>query len=141
MASKTPKQIGDEAAKKAECFVRSEMIKANLGLDRGLEKLSQLLECTKPVAATVVRKSGKSKEQPDADSTTCDFIEVPDNAAQAKALDMLFSLGDYYPDKKLKAEVNHSGSIMAAVAAHLSDPQKPTKKDTGRAKKAKPKRL
>lgn len=106
------------------CETRKEMIKANLGLDRGLGKLNQLLECTKPIAATVIHKAGKGKGARDADETTMDFVEVPDNQSQAKALDMLFTLGDYYPCKKLKADVNHSGSIMAAVASHLSNKPK-----------------
>ncbi len=132
--------LPDETTKKVSsdimCETRKAMIKANLGLDRGLTKLDQLLECTKPIAATVVRKSGKSKNAKDADESTTDFIEVPDNQSQAKALDILFTLGDYYPTKKIKADLNHSGSIMAAVANYMSNP---VKEDKGQAEKSKPK--
>jgi hypothetical protein len=108
------------AGKQIMCETRRRMEAADLGLGRGLRKLDQLLESTKPIAATVIHQAGKGKEARDADSTTTDFVEVPDNQTQVKALDILLSLGDYYPDKKIKAEVNHSGSIMAAVASHLS---------------------
>ena len=108
--------------KRIMCETRRRMEAADLGLGRGLKKLDQLLESTRPIAATVIHQAGKSKGARDADSTTTDFVEVPDNQAQCKALDMLLSLGDYYPDKKIKAEVNHTGSIMAAVASHLSQP-------------------
>jgi len=93
------------------CETRRKMEAAGLGLDRGLTKLDQLLEATKPISCI----KGK-----DADGGTVDFVDTPDNQAQCKALDMLLSLGDYYPTKKFKGEVNHSGSIMAAVAKHMS---------------------
>lgn len=93
---------------------------ADLGLGRGLKKLDQLLESTKQIAATVIHTAGKSKGPKEADSVTTDFVEVPDNQTQVKALDILLSLGDYYPEKKIKADLNHTGYIMAAVASQLS---------------------
>jgi hypothetical protein len=114
-------RLSSEASKEVMCETRRRMEESNLGLTRGLSKLDQLLEATKPIAATVIRKAGKDKDAHDADSATTDFIEVPDNQAQAKALDMLLSLGDYYPDKKFKGTVNVEGSIMAAVAARLGE--------------------
>ena len=108
------------AGKEIMCETRRRMEKADLGLGRGLRKLDQLLESTKPIAATVIHTAGKSKGARDADSVTTDFVDVPDNQTQVKALDILLSLGDYYPDKKIKAEVNHSGNIMASVASYLS---------------------
>lgn len=110
------------------CETRRRMEAADLGLGRGLKKLDQLLESTKPIAATVIHTAGKNKGAKDADSTTTDFVEVPDNQTQVKALDILLSLGDYYPDKKLKAEVNHTGSIMASVASYLSQPPEKAEK-------------
>ncbi len=117
-----------EAGKQVMCETRRRMEAADLGLGRGLKKLDQLLESTKPIAATVIHQAGKGKGARDADSTTTDFVEVPDNQTQVKALDILLSLGDYYPDKKIKAEVNHSGSIMASVASYLSQPPEKVEK-------------
>lgn len=110
MVQKTPKQIGEEAARRAECVVRREMEKAGLGLDRGLKKLDELLECTRPISCI----KGK-----DADGGTVDFVDVPDNPSQAKALDMLFTLGDYYPDKKIKQDLRVEGieDILRALDA------------------------
>jgi hypothetical protein len=101
-----------KAGQEVMCETRRRMEESNLGLTRGLTKLDQLLEATKPISCI----RGK-----DADGGTVDFVDVPDNAAQAKALDMLLSLGDYYPDKKFKGTVNVEGSIMAAVAARLGE--------------------
>jgi hypothetical protein len=84
------------------CETRRKMEEADLGLDRGLRKLGELLECTKSVSCI----KGK-----DADGGTVDFVDVPDNPTQAKALDMLLTLGDYYPDKKIKANIRHTGSL------------------------------
>ncbi len=131
------------AGKQVMCETRRRMEAADLGLSRRLKKLDQLLESTKPIAATVIHQAGKGKGARDADSTTTDFVEVPDNQTQVKALDILLSLGDYYPDKKIKAEINHSGSIMAAVASHLSQPPKKAenkvKDHKAKGKKVKPK--
>jgi hypothetical protein len=93
-----------------------------------MEKLDDLLNAQKPIAATVIHKAGKSKGARDADESTTDFIDVPDNQVQIKALDMAFTLRDDYPYKKLKADVNHSGSIMTAVAAYMSSPPETPKK-------------
>ena len=134
---KSKSDIGEEKTKQVMCETRRCMEAADLGLGRGLRKLDQLLESTKPIAATIIHKTGKGKDARDADSTTTDFVEVPDNQAQCKALDILLSLGDYYPDKKIKADVNHSG-IMATVAAYLSQaPEKAAKEPMDREAKAK----
>ncbi len=101
---------------------RVAMEKNGIGLDLMylLGRVKYLCEATKPIAATIIKKPGKSKAAQDADSTTTDFIEVPDNAAIAKGTDMALTLGGHYPPKEIKADVNHSGSIMQAVAAHFS---------------------
>jgi len=81
----------------------------NLGVHRGLSKLDELLEATKPIAALVIGKPGKDKKSKDADEATHDFVDVPDNQTQIKALDMLFKLNGSYPSEK--HEVNHTGDI------------------------------
>jgi hypothetical protein len=83
--------------------------KMNLGLDRGLSKLGELLEATRPIAALIVGKPGKDKKSKEADEATHDFVDVPDNPTQIKALDMLFKLNSAYPSEK--HEVTHSGDI------------------------------
>ncbi|HSW65048.1 MAG TPA: hypothetical protein VLH56_17315 [Dissulfurispiraceae bacterium] len=103
------------------------MEKAGFTFQRLMEKLDELMNAQKPIAATVVHKAGKGKGAKDADETTMDFVDVPDNQVQIKALDMAFTLRDDYPCKKIKADVNHFGSIMAAVSAHLSKEQPPPK--------------
>jgi hypothetical protein len=127
---------GVEDGKKIMSETQQALDDAGLGLDRALAKIEQLLEATKPISCI------KGKE---ADGGTVDFVDVPDNQTQVKALDILLTLGNHYPPKELKAEVNHSGSIMAAVANILSKPM-PAKtpgmdisKFTKPAKKAKPK--
>lgn len=110
------------------CETRRLMEKAGFTFPRLMEKLDDLMNAQKPIAATVIHKAGKGKGARDADESTTDFIDVPDNQVQIKALDMAFTLRDDYPCKKVKADVTHSGSIMAAVAAHMSEPEKPKKK-------------
>ncbi|MEN6423303.1 MAG: hypothetical protein ABFD76_15290 [Smithella sp.] len=83
--------------------------KMDLGLDRGLSKLSELLEAQKPIAALIVNKPGKDKKSKDADEATHDFVDVPDNQTQIKALDMLFKLNSAYPSEK--HDVNINGDI------------------------------
>jgi hypothetical protein len=48
--------------------------------------------------------------------------------ARAKATDQSIVVLDMKPCEKKKIDVNHSGSIMAAVAAHLSQEPPTTKK-------------
>jgi hypothetical protein len=106
----TPKDQKDAesiaAGKQVMCETRLRMEAADLGLNRGLAKLNQLLESTKPISCI------KGKE---ADGGTVDFVDVPDNQAQCKALDMLLNLGDYYPDKKLKHDVNLKGDLTVNI--------------------------
>ncbi len=110
-------RAGIEAGQEVMCETRRKMEASNLGLDRGLDKLNQLLEATKPISCI----KGK-----DADGGTVDFIDVPDNQAQAKALDMLLTLGDYYPDKKIKANVNVNAdkAIFEAAREALNEYRK-----------------
>lgn len=92
------------AGQEVMCETRRKMEAANLGLDRGLSKLNELLEATKPISCI----KGK-----DADGGTVDFVDVPDNQAQVKALDILLSLGDYYPDKRVKNK--HEGEVKLKI--------------------------
>ena len=106
---------------------------AGLGLDRGLEKLNQLLEATKPISCI------KGKE---ADGGTFDFVDVPDNQTQVKALDILLTLGDHYPGKKIKAEVSIglADLLLAEVDGSTTDlPSKRAIKAKRKVKKSKPK--
>ncbi|MDD5006428.1 MAG: hypothetical protein PHS33_08040 [Candidatus Omnitrophica bacterium] len=109
-----------EAGVEARKETLAAMNEMDLGLTRGLSKLNDLLEAQKPIAALIVGKPGKDKKSKDADEATHDFVDVPDNQTQIKALDMLFKLGDHYPSQKIDANVNHQGNIMAAVVNHLS---------------------
>jgi hypothetical protein len=85
------------------------------GLTRSyyLQKLKGLCECTKPISATVIHKAGKSKGAQDADSTTTDFIDVPDNAVQLNAIKTVIALyGDAAPEKR---DVNIHGEISTLL--------------------------
>jgi hypothetical protein len=128
LMSKQDQDISLQASNNALCKTRQQMEKAGFTFPRLMEKLDDLMNAQKPIAATVVHKAGKGKGAKDADETTMDFVDVPDNQVQIKALDMAFNLRDDYPCKKIKADVNHSGSIMAAVASHLSQEPKKVEK-------------
>lgn len=108
-------ELGRDSGREAACETRKQMEAAGFTFQRLMEKLDDLLNAQKPISCI------RGKE---ADGGTVDFIDVPDNQAQIKALDMAFTLRDDYPCKKLKADVNHSGSIMAAVAGYLSKEKK-----------------
>jgi hypothetical protein len=106
------------------------MQKADLGLGRGLQKLNQLLEATKPISCI------KGKE---ADGGTVDIVDVPDNQTQVKALDILLTLGDHYPGKKIKAEVSIglADLLLAEVDGTTTDlPSKRVTKGKGKVKKS-----
>ena len=61
-----------------------ELMEKHLPDGRLLTKHEQLLEATKPISARIVGK--------DADEGTDDFIEVPDNPVQAKALELAYKI-------------------------------------------------
>jgi hypothetical protein len=95
------------------CEWAKRLTRAGLGVKAATKTHRELLEATKPVSCTIVRKSGKDKSAPDADETTTDFIEVPDWAARAKGLDMLYSIHGAYAEKKVKATVD--GNLTVKV--------------------------
>lgn len=94
---------GIEAGIEVMNETRKALLDADLGLSRGLRKLNQLLEATKPR----LRRHLSCIKGKDADGGSVVFVDIPDNQTQIKALDMLLNLGDYYPSKKINAEVNH----------------------------------
>lgn len=98
--------ISQENGRKVMCEWAKRLTRAGLGVKAATKTHRELLEATKPVSCTIVRKSGKDKSAPDADETTTDFIEVPDWAARAKGLDMLYSIHGAYAEKKVKALVD-----------------------------------
>jgi hypothetical protein len=91
LPSEKRKKLSNDAGQEAKCETRRIMESKNLGLDRGLVKLEQLLEATKPIPS--------AKRM------------VPDNQAQGHALDVLLTLGDYYPTKKVKGDLNIKGAL------------------------------
>ena len=87
---------------------QQELKKAGFGLPKLIVKLGELLEAQKPISCI------KGKE---ANGGTVDFVDVPDNQTQIKALDMAFELGDHYPSKKVTAEVKHEfGELPVEVS-------------------------
>lgn len=101
----TVKQNAEKAAKFAMSQTERELKRAGLSLSFGMKKLKALLDAQKTVSCI----SGK-----DAGAGSVDFVEVPDNPTQLKALDMLFTLGDHYPAKKMEhggeVKINHDVS-------------------------------
>ena len=83
---------------------------AGMGLPRLVVKLGELLDAQKSISCV----SGK-----DAGTKTMDFIAVPDNATQIKALDMAFNLGDHYPSKKVTADLNHNINELSPEVSSL----------------------
>jgi len=63
------------------------------------QKINDLLDATKPIAATVINKPGKSKSAKDADESTTDFIEVPDNTVQLNTTKLALQLKGYLVEK------------------------------------------
>jgi hypothetical protein len=72
------------------------MDKAGLTDDRLFEKLDALVEAQRTVSAI----GGK-----DANAGTVDFVDVPDNPVQLKALEMAFKLKDKFPSSKVDQTV------------------------------------
>lgn len=103
-----------------EVVTTRQKIMAQHGLDLSFfcGKIKGLCDATKSVSCI----SGK-----DADSKTVDFVDVPDNMAIAKGIDLGLNLGGFYPPKELKADVNHSGNIMATVIKVLNDRRRESK--------------
>jgi hypothetical protein len=98
-------QVVDEIVAKRE----GRLEKAGITRSRYLDKLNALLDATKPISCV------RGKE---ADGGTVDFVDVPDNRVQLDAVKVVIALyGDAAPEK---IDVNHSGSIMGAVAKVLS---------------------
>jgi hypothetical protein len=121
---------GIEAGQQIMSETQKALDAAGLGLGRGLEKLNQLLEATKPISCI------KGKE---ADGGTVDFVDVPDNQTQVKALDILLTLGDHYPGKKIKAEVSVglADLLLAEVDGTTTGlPSARTTKGKGKVKKS-----
>lgn len=65
------------------------MEELNLSDHRLFTKLSDLLDAQKPISGLINSK--------DADEKTMDFIDVPDNQTQVKALDIALKLKGRYP--------------------------------------------
>jgi hypothetical protein len=108
---------GIEAGQQIMSETQKALDAAGLGLGRGLEKLNQLLEAE--------RTSG--------DET------YPDNQTQVKALDILLTLGDHYPGKKIKAEVSVglADLLLAEVDGTTTGlPSARTTKGKGKVKKS-----
>lgn len=111
--------VSKENGRKVMCEWAARLTRAGLGVKAATTCHKELLSATKQVSCTVVRKGGKDKSCPDADSTTVDFIEVPDWAARAKGLDILYSIHKTYAEKKVKATVD--GNLTVKVV-NYSEP-------------------
>lgn len=101
----TVKQNAEKAAKFAMSQTERELERAGLSLSVGMKKLKALLDAQKTVAGSV------------------DFVEVPDNPTQLKALDMLFTLGDHYPAKKME----HGGEVKIHHDVSLTNLERATR--------------
>lgn len=86
---KDPNQAAYE--NKINLDIDSLMAKAGLTDDRLFSKLENLVEAQRTVSAVGGR---------DADAGTVDFVDVPDNPVQLKALEMAFKLKDKFPTTK-----------------------------------------
>lgn len=116
MAKGLDPAVSKENGQKVMCEWAKRLSRAGLGVKAATKVHKELLEATKPVSCTIVRRSGKDKSAPDADETTTDFIEVPDWAARAKGLDMLYSIHGAYAEKKVKATVDGTLELKDARA-------------------------
>jgi len=87
-----------------------------LHLDYFLDRIKYLCEATKPISCI------KGRE---ADGGTVDFVDVPDNQAIAKGVDIGLSLGDYYPDKKIKADIKLKGDLKISIIDRFGADHKP----------------
>jgi hypothetical protein len=104
MTKQEQQAIGIQNGIEAVAETRAIMERKGLKLNKGLKKLKDLMEAQKTVSAV----SGK-----DAGAGTVDFVDVPDNPTQIKALDMFFRLrGDYPAEKK---DVKHTGNVSINV--------------------------
>ena len=91
---------------------------AGMGLPRLVVKLGELLDAQKSISCV----SGK-----DAGTKTMDFIEVPDNATQIKALDMAFELGNHYPPKNQKVEFPDANGKPQSIGGLFTDMERATR--------------
>jgi hypothetical protein len=126
---KTNEQIGAEAAKIARQKVLAQAKAVKLTTRRVLQRISEGLDATE-VKTNYDKDRGKwSYSEP-----------LVDHAHRLEAAGLGIMIHDMKPCEKKKIDINHSGSIMAAVAAHLSNPEIPAKEDSSKGKKIKPKR-
>lgn len=92
-----PKDENDKLIDQVKCATRRAMREHGLEFNYLLSRIKYLCEATKPISCI------RGKE---ADGGTVDFVDVPDNAAIAKGVDIALNLGAYYPEKKAKTEVD-----------------------------------
>jgi hypothetical protein len=126
---KTNEEIGAEAAKIARKKVLEQARQVKLTTRRILTRISEGLDATE-VKTNYDKDRGKwSYSEP-----------LIDHGHRLEAAGMGIIIHDMKPCEKKKIDVNHSGSIMAAVASHLSQPvQKAVKEDKSTVKKSQPK--
>jgi len=86
----------------------AEMEKSGINDSYLSEKLRALIEGTKVISATVIAP-GSGSDLKDAGSMSKDFIEVPDNIALAKGIEIAFKIRGQFTDKhevEVKQPVN-----------------------------------
>jgi hypothetical protein len=86
----------------------------------------------------VIRTEKGTKDKPDGD----EILDATFEFELYSKLDAIQMAGDVLGMKaptQIKADLNHQGSVMAAVANLLSNPVKATKEDKAKTKKIKPK--
>lgn len=89
---------------KIKLDVETLMDKAGLTDDRLFSKLDDLVEAQRTVSAI----GGK-----DANAGTVDFVDVPDNQVQLKALEMAFKLKDKFPSTK--TDITSGGEPLRVI--------------------------
>lgn len=105
--AKDSKQIAQEVMEKTNCAYERAFPD-----ERVINKLDQMLECTKPISCI------RGKE---ADGGTVDFVDVPDNQAQLKALDMVLDIRGLRAAKKSEVKVEGIEDILRRLDGKPQD--------------------
>lgn len=113
---KTEKENFIEAGKEVVSDRQKIFKKHGLDLSYYCERIKYLCEATKPISCI----KGK-----DADGGTVDFVDVPDNSAIARGVDMGLKLGEHYPKEELKVEVKTDLASIIEEARKRVKKEKP----------------
>lgn len=104
----TRPEIGQRITNELNKELLQHLEEAGLTRPYYLQIIKECCEATKSISCNIINKPGKDKSPRDADSTTMDFVDVPDYRIRLDAVKTIIDLyGDKAPAKQdISTEVN-----------------------------------